>query len=70
MRLDYTYALQIIQGNSAITRLPGGAMTPKRPLSESFKNLEGKIVAASYSTIVDLFYFFNGKGLLQIYGYD
>ena len=44
-------------------------MTPKRPLTESFINLEGKIVAAAYSTIVDLFYFFNGKGLLQIYGY-
>ena len=51
----------------AITRLPGGALTPKRPLAENFDHLDGKVVAAAYSSHLNLFYFFNERGILYIY---
>ena len=51
----------------AITRLPGGALTPKRPLDESFDRLDGRIVSAAYSSHLNLFYFFNESGTMYIY---
>ena len=51
----------------AITRLPGGALTPKRPLDESFDQLDGPIVSAAYSSHLNLFYFFKDNGAMFIY---
>lgn len=74
LRGDYTAAITLsatrillIQDNMAITRLPGGALTPKRPLDESFDRLDGQIVSAAYSSHLNLFYFFNESGTMFIY---
>lgn len=74
LRGEYTGAITLsatrillIQDKMAITRLPGGALTPKRPLDESFDQLDGPIVSAAYSSHLNLFYFFKDTGVMYIY---
>ena len=52
-----------------MTRLPGGALTPKRLLAENFVGLRGKVEAASYNQVFNKFYFVNDKGYLFRFRY-
>lgn len=59
--------IMLIQGKFGITRLPGGALTPKRMLSENFVGLKGDVQAAAYNQIHNKFYFVNDKGYFYRY---
>ncbi|CBY09110.1 unnamed protein product [Oikopleura dioica] len=54
--------IMFIQGRYGLSRLPGGALTPKRPLIETFSGLHGQIVAATYDQVNRKFFFINKGG--------
>ncbi|CAG5098028.1 Oidioi.mRNA.OKI2018_I69.XSR.g15338.t1.cds [Oikopleura dioica] len=54
--------IMFIQGRYSLSRLPGGALTPRRPLIETFSNLHGQVVAATYDQVNKKFFFITRDG--------